>query len=44
MFVEGVFLSVAVTGKFRRLGERLKATTGRCWKAVLQWPEETNKL
>ena len=36
--------SLAVTSKSRRLGERLKATTGKCWKTFLQRFEESNKL
>ena len=36
--------SLAVTNKSRRLGERLKATTGKCCKPFLQRLEESNKL
>ena len=35
---------LAVTSKSRRLGERLKATTGKYYKTFLQWLEEGNKL
>ena len=30
--------------KSRRLGERRKATTGGCWKTLLQRLEESNRL
>ena len=37
--------SLAVTSKSRRLGERRKATTGGCWKTLLQrLGERSNKL
>ena len=36
--------SLAVTSRSRRLGERLKATTGRWRKAFLQWSEERSRL
>ena len=36
--------SLAVTNKSRRLGERRKATTGGCWKTLLQRLEESNRL
>jgi len=36
--------SLAVTSKSRRLGERLKATTGKFGKTFLRRLEESNKL
>ena len=44
--LEGVTLgdSLAVTSGSRRLGERLKATTGRFRKAFLQRSEERSRL
>ena len=44
--LEGVTLghSLAVTSRCRRLGERLKATTGRFREAFLQRSEERSRL
>ena len=39
-----VLVTLAVTSRSQRLGERLKATTGRCRKAFLQRSEERSRL